>query len=204
MSEGAHAKLIKSIRDGVSEELKPKFDAIIALLAKLGTTVDGIEARLATIESMKAAPQLAPQTKKAAAPAAPAASAASAASAAPVAAAAAPAAAAAAPAAAAAAPAADTPAASKSLDIRRWFREAFAANMYGFRDLYDSPELRKEHAERDTLKKLEPDSVGYLQALGYQIWGSLSEAQKTQVKNMRAAGNDRAARAAETTQLEEE
>jgi hypothetical protein len=199
MSEGAHAKLIKSIRDGLSEELKPKFDALIALLAKLSTTVDGIEARLATIESMKSAPQLAPQTKKAAVAPAPAAAAPAAAPAA-----AAPAAAAAAAPAAPAAAAADTPAAAKSLDIRRWFREAFAANMYGFRELYDSPELRREHAERDTLKKLEPDSVGYLQALGYQIWGSLSEAQKTQVKNMRAAGNDRAARAAETTQLEEE
>jgi hypothetical protein len=88
----------------------------------------------------------------------------------------------------------------KVQNARLWFRDMFAA---GFGDLrkFITPEVRDEN--REALKKYALDSEAYYKALGYLIWPKLSEAQKTQVKQLRAASEENAARS-NSEQLEAE
>ena len=193
---GAHAKLVRSFVDAID----PKFAMVMTSLAQVGVTLDGLEARVAALESMTAGSVAAKRATvtTAAHPAAVAMPAALAAAAGAAPAGAAPACTApagAAPAAAAAAPAGD-----KAQNARLWFRDAFAAGAGDLRK-FDTPAVREEN--REALKKHAPESEAYFKALGYLIWPKLSEAQKTQVKQSRAASEERVARA-DSTQLDEE
>lgn len=182
-----------------------------ALLAEAITTLNNIEARISAGEAMM--PPVAPTVvKRGAEPAAKAAKGAASA-AVPVAPVAAPAAvpakgaepADAAPVAAqVAGPVAGTvaaPAADKQ-NARLWFRDAFASGAGGLRALFDSEECRRENAE--ALKKHGFETEAYYKALGYQIWPKLSEARKKEARDIRDAGKERAARAADSSQLDEE
>ena len=190
---GAHAKLVRSFVDAID----PKFAMVMTSLAQVGVTLDGLEARVAAVESMTAGSVAAKRATvtTAAHPAAVAMPAALAAAAGAAPAGAAPAGAAPAAAAAAAAPAGD-----KAQNARLWFRDAFAAGAGDLRK-FDTPAVREEN--REALKKHAPESEAYFKALGYLIWPKLSEAQKTQVKQSRAAGEERVARA-DSAQLDEE
>jgi len=185
---GAHAKLVRSFVDAID----PKFAMVMTSLTQVGVTLDGLEARVAALESMTAGSVAAKRAT--AAPAAHAAAVAAPAAPAP------PAGAAPAGAAPAAAAAAAAPAGDKAQNARLWFRDAFAAGAGDLRK-FDTPAVREEN--REALKKHAPESEAYFKALGYLIWPKLSEAQKTQVKQSRAASEERVARA-DSAQLDEE
>jgi hypothetical protein len=188
---GAHAKLVRSFVDAID----PKFAMVMTSLTQVGVTLDGLEARVAVLENMMAGSVAAKR-----ATAVPAAHPATVATPATPAAAAGAAPAGAAAAAVSAAAAAATPAGDKAQNARLWFRDAFAAGAGDLRK-FDTPAVREEN--REALKKHAPESEAYFKALGYLIWPKLSEAQKTQVKQSRAAGEERIARA-DAAQLDEE